>query len=56
MAKFSYPYNDLVICTDGTGWYRLVYLVDQARQTRPNSEGVAEGHPRFDKEWVAIIF
>ena len=21
----------------------------QARQTRPNSEGVAEGHPRFDK-------
>ena len=21
----------------------------QARQTRPNSGGVAEGHPRFDK-------
>ena len=29
---------------------------DQARQTRPNSGGVAEGHPRFDKGGVAIIF
>ena len=28
----------------------------QARQTRPNSGGVAEGHPRFDKGGVAIIF
>ena len=28
----------------------------QARQTRPNSGGVAEGHPRFDKGRVAIIF
>ena len=28
----------------------------QARQTRPNSGGVAEGHPRFDKEGVAITF
>ena len=27
----------------------------QARQTRPNSGGVAEGHPRFDKGGVAII-
>ena len=26
------------------------------RQTRPNSEGVAEGQPRFDKGGVAIIF
>ena len=29
---------------------------NQARQTRPNSGGVAEGHPRFDKGGVAIIF
>ena len=29
---------------------------DQARQTRSNSGGVAEGHPRFDKGGVAIIF
>ena len=28
----------------------------QARQTWPNLGGVAEGHPRFDKEGVAIIF
>ena len=28
----------------------------QARQTRPNSGGVAEGHPRLDKGGVAIIF
>ena len=28
----------------------------QARQTRPNSGGVAEGHPRFDKGGVAIMF
>ena len=34
------------------------YVFDyvQARQTRPNSGGVAEGHPRFDKGGVAIIF
>ena len=25
-------------------------------QTRPNSGGVAEGHPRFDKGGVAMIF
>ena len=31
-------------------------IVIQARQTRPNSGGVAEGHPRFDKGGVAIIF
>ena len=29
---------------------------NQARQTRPNSGGVAEGQPRFDKGGVAIIF
>ena len=28
----------------------------QARQTRPNSGGVEEGYPRFDKGGVAIIF
>ena len=28
----------------------------QARQTRPNLGGVAEGHPRFDKGGVATIF
>ena len=31
------------------------YICAQARQTRPNSGGVAEGHLRFDKV-VAIIF
>ena len=30
--------------------------IGQARQTRPNSGGVAEGHPRFDKGGVAVIF
>ena len=30
--------------------------INQARQTRPNSGGVAEGHSRFDKGGVAIIF
>ena len=30
--------------------------VRQARQTRPNSGGVAESQPRFDKGGVAIIF
>ena len=34
--------------------FKTVYK--QARQTRPNSGGVAEGQPRFDKEGVAIIF
>ena len=28
----------------------------QARQTRPNSGGVAEVRPRFDKGGVAIVF
>ena len=28
----------------------------QARQTRPNSGGVAEGHPKFDKRGVANFF
>ena len=28
----------------------------QARQTRPNSGGVADGHPRFDKGGFAIMF
>ena len=32
------------------------YTLSQARQTRPNSGGVAESHPRFDKGGVAIIF
>ena len=34
------------------------YFCIQARQTRPNSGGFAEGHPRFDKGGggVAIIF
>ena len=32
-----------------------IYLI-QERQTRPNSGGVAEGHPRFDKGGVAIFF
>ena len=31
-------------------------LMSQARQTWPNSGGVAEDHPRFDKGGVAIIF
>ena len=32
------------------------FAQSQARQTRPNSGGVAEGYPRFDKGGVAIIF
>ena len=35
---------------------RGFYPYSQARQTRPNSGGVAEGHPIFDKGGVAIIF
>ena len=27
----------------------MMTIQGQARQTRPNSGGVAEGHPRFDK-------
>ena len=41
------------------GSYLHTHRIDmyhQARQTRPNSEGVAEGQPRFDKGGVAIIF
>ena len=34
----------------------LGYCYCQARQTRPNSGGVAEGHPRFGKGGVAIFF
>ena len=34
--------------------FKVTY--NQARQTRPNSGGVAEGQPRFDKGGVAIIF
>ena len=33
-----------------------LYIYKQARQTRPNSGGVAEGHPRFEKGGVTIIF
>ena len=36
-------------------WWDVVSVYEQARQTRPNSGGVAEGHPRFDKGGVAII-
>ena len=36
--------------------YVLIFSFIQARQTRPNSGGVADGHPRFDKGGVAIIF
>ena len=32
-----------------TANFRKYSDVYQARQTRPNSGGVAEGHPRFDK-------
>ena len=41
------------------GVFAIVYNNDrelQVRQTRPNSGGVAEGHPRFDKRGVAIFF
>ena len=34
----------------------MIDHIDQARQTLPNSGGVAEGHPRFDKGGVAITF
>ena len=36
--------------------FYFYYYADESRQTRPNSGGVAEGQPRFDKGWVAIIF
>ena len=39
--------------------YRIAIIIDplhQARQTRPNSGGVAEGQPRFDKGGVAKNF
>ena len=36
--------------------YAFIYIYTQARPTRTNSGGVAEGHPRFDKGGVAIIF
>ena len=42
-----FPYNSK---------HMYIYYLHQARQTRPNSWGVAEGHPRFDKGGVAIIF
>ena len=43
-------------CTLLTGACLKVVSSLQARQTRPNSGGVTEGHPRFDKGEVAIIF
>ena len=33
-----------------------IQYTHQNIKTRPNSGGVAEGHPRFDKGGVAIIF
>ena len=52
LPLFSYLFSlpvSLPICL-------LISLPSQARQTRPNSGGVAEGHPRFDKVGVTIIF
>ena len=37
-------------------WYSVCVCNAQARQTRTKSGGVAEGHPRFDKGGVAIMF
>ena len=34
----------------------IYYHSEQARQTRQNSGGVAEGYPRFDKGGVAVFF
>ena len=45
----------LYVCSNKTRAALIVSGI-QARQTRPNSGGVAEGHPRFDKKGVAIIF
>ena len=46
--------------TPGASYPRYATVCDcpycQARQTRPNSGGVAEGHPRIDKGGVAIFF
>ena len=51
-------YN-LVLC-DVDNIYTFFIASIQARQNRPNSGGVAEGHPRFDKggggRGVAIFF
>ena len=54
-------YISLLTDNNSRGCSRTVMLLQvvtymQARQTRPNSGGVAEGHPRFDKGGVAIIF
>ena len=46
---FYMQYNLIVFLTKFS-------INSQARQTRPNSGGVAEGHPRFHKGGVAIIF
>ena len=45
----------VIYADDTTLFCNMNNNVDQARQTRPNSGGVAEGHARFDKGGVAII-
>ena len=46
------------IYDDSKSIYMIQIIVDmeQARQTRPNSGGVAEGHPRFDKGALQYFF
>ena len=53
----TYCFN-INYCMNIIPMYYLIYCLSQhqARQTRPNSGGVAEGHPRFDKGGVVIIF
>ena len=61
LQKIMAPFSLIVIkivCDVGRGGGAIIYTTDndtQARQTRPDLGGVAEGQPRFDKGGVAII-
>ena len=61
MARYHLLFTQVVLCSIKTTslhrWYTVLYasLVHQARQTRPNSGEVGEGHPRFDKGGVAFF-
>ena len=54
LSIMEYPIADL--CDHSILTVHSAYI--QARQTRPNSGGVVEGHPRFDKDnfFFSIIF
>ena len=52
----SYRYTVTYMYTQNAYNYNLYTIFRQARQTRPNSGGVAEGHPRFDKGIMQQFF